>query len=72
MLSYLRNQTIAFEGQPIEGVQVMGFIETRCIDFDRIIMLSVNEGVFPKLIAQSIIPYNLRKAYEMPVIEFQD
>lgn len=73
LLSYLRNQTIAFEGQPIEGVQVMGFIETRCIDFDRIIMLSVNEGVFPKTgSAQSIIPYNLRKAYEMPVIEFQD
>ncbi len=73
LLSYLRNQTLAFEGKPIEGVQVMGFIETRCIDFDRIIMLSINEGVFPKSgTAQSIIPYSLRKAYDMPVIEFQD
>lgn len=73
LLSYLRIQTLAFEGKPIKGVQVMGFIETRCIDFDRIIMLSVNEGVFPKSgTAQSIIPYSIRKAYEMPVIEFQD
>lgn len=51
----------------------MGFLETRSLDFDRIIMLSMNEGKFPKNTApQSIIPYKLRKSFGLPAIEYQD
>ncbi|MDR2009075.1 MAG: PD-(D/E)XK nuclease family protein [Bacteroidales bacterium] len=73
MNNSLKNLTVAFEGEPLQGLQVLGFLETRCLDFDRVIMLSINEGIFPKNSAsQSLIPYNLRKFYELPSIEFQD
>lgn len=71
--SILRNLSVAFEGEPLKGLQVLGFLETRSLDFDRVIMLSLNEGVFPKTsVAESLIPYNLRKFHELPSIEFQD
>ena len=70
---FIRSLTLAFEGEPLEGMQVLGFLETRSLDFDRVIMLSINEGVFPKKsTAQSLIPYNLRKFYDLPSIEYQD
>lgn len=73
LLNAIRSLSAAFEGEPLQGMQVLGFLETRCLDFDRVIMLSINEGVFPKkTAAQSLIPYNLRKFYELPSIEFQD
>ena len=73
ILNSLRTMSLAFEGEPLTGMQVLGFLETRNLDFDRVIMLSLNEGVFPKKsAAQSMIPYNLRKFYELPSIEFQD
>lgn len=73
LLNSVRSLSVAFEGEPLTGMQVLGFLETRCLDFDRVIMLSINEGVFPKKsAAQSLIPYNLRRFYELPSIEFQD
>jgi len=73
LLNSVRSLSCAFEGEPLQGLQVLGFLETRCLDFDRVIMLSINEGVFPKKsAAQSLIPYNLRRFYELPSIEFQD
>ncbi len=70
---FIRSASVAFEGEPLEGMQVLGFLETRSLDFDRVIMLSINEGVFPKKsTAQSLIPYNLRKFHELPSIEYQD
>lgn len=73
LLNSVRSLSIAFEGEPLQGLQVLGFLETRCLDFDKVIMLSVNEGVFPKKsAAQSLIPYNLRRFYELPSIEYQD
>lgn len=71
--NHISNIKIPFEGEPLTGIQIMGFIETRNLDFDRVIMLSINEDVFPKKnTAQSIIPYGLRKGYGLPSIEFQD
>ena len=69
----LKNIRLAFEGEPTIGMQVLGFMETRCLDFDKVIMLSINEDVFPKnSTAQSLIPYNVRKFHKLPSIEFQD
>jgi hypothetical protein len=51
----------------------MGVLETRALDFDRLIILSMNEGIFPKKkAATSFIPYNLRKGFGLPVYEHQD
>lgn len=73
LLNAVKSVSLAFEGEPLKGMQVLGFLETRNLDFDRVIMLSLNEGVFPKKsAAQTLIPYNLRKFYELPSIEFQD
>lgn len=65
--------TIPFEGEPLSGLQVMGVLETRALDFDRLIILSMNEGIFPlKKVANSFIPYNLRRGFGLPTYEHQD
>lgn len=65
--------SVAFEGEPLSGLQVMGVLETRAIDFDNLILLSMNDGVFPaKKRANSFIPYNLRKGFGLPTYEHQD
>ncbi len=61
---------IPFHGEPAIGLQVMGVLETRNLDFKNIIMLSVNEGNLPKESGNaSFIPYNLRKAFGMTTME---
>lgn len=66
----IRQTTIPFHGEPVEGLQIMGVLETRCLDFDRILMLSVNDGVLPKKANDnSFIPYVLRKAYNLTTPE---
>ena len=63
-------QTIPFEGDPLIGVQIMGLLETRCLDFDHILMLSCNETYLPQAkTADSFIPYLLRKAYGLTLPE---
>jgi hypothetical protein len=65
--------TIPFHGEPLAGLQVMGLLETRVLDFDRLIILSMNEGIFPlKQTATSFIPYNLRRGFGLPTHEHQD
>ena len=65
--------TIPFEGEPLDGLQIMGTLETRGLDFENVIICSFNEGVFPKRTQpNSFIPYNLRKAFELPTSEHQD
>ena len=65
--------TIPFYGKPLSGIQIMGVLETRVLDFERLIILSMNEGVFPtKTTAASFIPYNLRRGFGLPTYEHQD
>ena len=69
LLQRLINQIIAstsvpFHGEPIEGVQMMGMLETRNLDFDHLLILSCNEGFMPRGEADnSFIPIPIRKAY---------
>lgn len=63
---------IPFSGEPLKGLQVMGYLETRVLDFDRIILLSVNENTLPASGNQpSFIPFNVRKAFGLPTYEEQ-
>lgn len=65
--------TIPFRGEPLSGLQIMGVLETRALDFDRLIILSMNEGIFPqRKAANSFIPYNLRRGFSLPTYEHQD
>lgn len=65
--------TIPFSGEPLAGLQVIGSLETRVLDFDNVIILSVNEGRFPASSpAPSLIPYNLRLGFGLPTYELQD
>lgn len=65
--------SIPFSGEPLDGLQIMGPLEIRALDFENLIILSVNEGVFPsKNTAPSMIPYNLRRGFGLPTYEYQD
>ena len=65
--------TIPFVGEPLDGLQVMGVLETRGLDFENLIITSFNEGVFPqKSSTNSFIPYTLRQGFELPTTEHQD
>lgn len=69
----LQRITVPFTGEPLSGVQVMGVLETRNLDFENLIILSMNEGVFPKSgNVPSMIPYILRKGFDLPTVEHQD
>ena len=65
--------SIPFRGEPLSGLQIMGPLETRALDFKNIIILSMNEGTFPKkTVSGSFIPYNLRLGFGLPNYEYQD
>ncbi len=67
------NQTVNYEGLPLRGLQVMGVLESRCLDFDNIILTSMNERVFPrKHYSKSFIPNALRRGYGMATLEHQE
>ncbi len=64
---------VAFEGEPLGGLQIMGILETRCLDFKNLVILSMNERVFPrKHFTKSFIPQRLRRAFGMSTIEHQE
>lgn len=64
---------IPFHGEPAIGMQVMGVLETRNLDFRNLILLSLNEGQLPKTGGESsFIPYNLRRAFGMTTIEHKN
>lgn len=70
LVKVLSTTNIPFHGEPAIGMQVMGVLETRNLDFRHLILLSVNEGQLPKGGNEaSFIPYNLRKAFGMTTIE---
>jgi len=69
----LSTATIPFSGEPVRGLQIMGLLETRNLDFKNVLMLSVNEGMLPKGSTDtSFIPYNLRKAFGLTTMEHKD
>ncbi|MDR1729522.1 MAG: PD-(D/E)XK nuclease family protein [Prevotellaceae bacterium] len=69
----LASVTIPFSGEPVKGMQVMGFLETRNLDFKNVVLLSVNEGILPNSGKESsFIPHNLRKGYGMTTIEHKN
>jgi CRISPR/Cas system-associated exonuclease Cas4 (RecB family) len=73
LLQYLSRLAVPFEGEPLEGLQIMGILETRTLDFTNLILLSMNEGIMPKISSSgSFIPYNLRRVFKLPTIEEQN
>ena len=66
----IQQTSIPFHGEPIEGIQVMGVLETRNIDFDHVLLLSCNEGNMPRGVNDSsFIPHSIRQAYELTTVE---
>ena len=62
--------SIPFHGEPVVGVQIMGVLETRNIDFNNVLLLSCNEGNMPKGVNDSsFIPYSIRKAHGLTTID---
>jgi len=73
LMQLLDTSRINFTGEPLKGMQVMGLLETRNLDFDNVFILSLNEGSLPQgSSSSSYIPYNLRKAFGMPTFEDAD
>ena len=67
------SRSAAFKGMPLKGLQVMGVLETRALDFDNVIIMSMNERIFPrKHIAKSFIPNAIRRGNKMSTIEMQE
>ena len=66
----IQQTSIPFHGEPIEGIQVMGVLVTRNIDFDHVLLLSCNEGNMPRGVNDSsFIPHSIRQAYELTTVE---
>jgi CRISPR/Cas system-associated exonuclease Cas4 (RecB family) len=69
----LRTQSVPFSGEPLSGIQIMGILETRTLDFKNLIILSVNEGILPAVtIGSSFIPFSLREAFGIPSLNHQE
>ena len=71
---HLQTVRIPYEGEPLEGVQVMGILETRNLDFENVVLLSMNDDNFPgnHMAQASFVPYNLRAAYGLPTPEHHE
>ena len=73
MFELIRQTKIPFSGEPVSNLQIMGMLETRAIDFERIIILSVNEGMIPQAKRQnSLIPYDAAQAVGLPTHQHQE
>lgn len=65
--------SVSYSGEPLKGLQLMGVLETRAVDFSRMIVLSTNEGVVPAKPQQnSFIPHSLRDAFDLPTQIYKD
>lgn len=71
---HLQTLRIPFEGEPLDGIQVMGILETRNLDFRNVLILSMTDANFPgnRLAQASFIPYGLRAAYGLPTPEHHE
>lgn len=69
----LLGETVPFRGEPLKGLQILGPLETRAVDFDNVVILSCNEGLFPRHpMTNSFIPGELRRGYGLPTFEYHD
>ena len=69
----IAKEIIPFKGEPLNGVQLMGILESRTLDFKNVIMLSVNEGTLPKgKSVNSFIPYDMKKYFHLPTYSESD
>lgn len=69
----LQGVSVPLSGDPLKGIQLMGLLESRNLNFDKVIFLGFNEGVIPKTsIGNSFIPDNIRRAHGLPVLENLD
>src|SRR5574344_468994 len=69
----LGGMSVPFRGEPLKGLQIMGPLETRALDFKNLIILSCNEGMFPRRsVISSFIPAELRTGFNLPTYENQD
>lgn len=67
------DMTTPYTGEPLEGLQIMGVLETRALDFDNIIITDFNDDIYPgRSRGNSFIPYTLRHGFDLPTIERQD
>lgn len=70
IIQLIQNTTIPFKGEPIHGIQIMGVLETRNLDFDHLLVLSTTDNNMPKGVNDSsLIPYSIRKAYGLTTID---
>ena len=69
----LKNEKLSFRGEPLQGLQLMGMLETRVLDFETVIITSVNEGILPgSKNALSFIPFDVKKHFELPTYQEKD
>ncbi|HWK98847.1 MAG TPA: PD-(D/E)XK nuclease family protein [Parapedobacter sp.] len=69
----LQGVSAPIEGEPLNGIQIMGLLESRCLDFDEVFIIGANEGALPKItVAPTFIPDSIRRAHGLPVLENQD
>ncbi len=67
------NEKLSFQGEPLEGLQLMGMLETRVIDFETVIITSVNEGVLPSSKSdKSFIPFDVKQHFNLPTYQEKD
>ncbi len=71
--SEAQKETLSFKGDAEDGLQLMGVLETRTLDFENVILLSVNEGVLPSgKTTNSLIPFDVKRYYELPSYQYKD
>lgn len=69
----LKNEKLSFQGEPLQGLQLMGMLETRVLDFETVIITSVNEGILPGGKNEfSFIPFDVKKYFGLPTYQEKD
>ncbi|WP_298762409.1 PD-(D/E)XK nuclease family protein [uncultured Polaribacter sp.] len=69
----ISSETLSFQGEPLRGLQLMGMLETRVLDFENIILTSTNEGILPASSQQnSFIPFDVKLAFGLPTYREKD
>ncbi len=69
----IKSLNLSYKGEPLQGLQIMGLLETRCLSFENLIVLNCNEGVLPKsLNNNSYIPFDVRRTFDLPLPNYSD